>query len=215
MGNIYKKHEFEGIITNIPVQIYECYCNKFNYHYITIKDFGEIPISFWGYQGIKEVANIKDDDKRIDTRAWAFSDENYWYIPNIAELCNLDLTNYAKGFLDGYNSDFNTFLGTPESKIENIINTISCIRGLQVTDITRCAKPTPNGLRGCYDIDVRCGECIRILGLTELYNDGLREGKQYKAWEYIIQTPNIFIQNGYFKEELTTQTTQPTYRKIQ
>lgn len=90
-----------------------------------------------------------------------------------AKLDDLPLLEYSKGFVDGYHSNLTPFIDTAESRKEAIL----------IETFRKGSKGFPvffNGKEYEYKVE-------------DMYQSGLFEGKRYKAWEVIFQTPDEFV----------------------
>ena len=142
----YTKHPTGLDLMRIPGMILEQYDISCEYKYLEVSGFGEIPFPLFALLGIEHL-NID-----IDT---------------------LPLDYYAKGFIEGYNTNLIPFIDTVETRKEVIIKE-SVIKG---------GKGFPQ---------YRTGKSIEF-EKKPMFERGLFEGKRYKAWEIIFDTPNAFI----------------------
>jgi hypothetical protein len=150
------------LIRPINIQIsYARTCD--NYTYIDIEDFGQIPIPSTAIRGYNYGVGKPDKPDEHGHACITVS-----YLP--------DMKEYAKGFIDGYNTKFDVFIDTIGARKETVVN---------------------NALKNFKGFKETHGTSNKI-ELNDLYSEGLYEGERYKAWEIILQTPNEFAQ--YFKK---------------
>lgn len=91
---------------------------------------------------------------------------------NKLNIFDLPIDKYASGFIEGYNSDLKPFIDTNETRIEIILTETS---------------------RGIVGFTESIGGKVPIEYKKEaMYESGLYEGKRYKAWEIVFQTPSVF-----------------------
>ncbi|MDR1984047.1 MAG: hypothetical protein LBQ28_04395 [Prevotellaceae bacterium] len=162
---------------SVPRQMLRSYSILCGYSYIDIAGYGEFPI-----QGIVIICIMRNNIGKF-----GLTEDNYnnTFISNV--LPNLE--EYAKGFLDGYNTIFEPFINTIEAKKEMVLN-------------------------AALKADMPFGEKHLSNGEIEyfLYEGGKYEGERYKAWEIILQTPNEFIK--YFSTVENTDNAQPQQTTI-
>lgn len=169
----YKKHLGFIHILSIPPSLQQEYFSCCQYIYLNVDNYGEIPlqkVAIWGIM-------------RVNIGRYGITEENYKdsLVINVIP----DLTEYARGFLNGYNEDFKPFINDTETSKEYIIN--KACKGF--SSLPRAYAPN-----GTYYPD------------NKLYETGFYEGERYKAWEIILQTPSVF--ESYFAtEKYTTGTT--------
>lgn len=173
----YKRHpEFINTLS-IPPSLQQEYFRCCQYLYLNVDNYGEIPLqklAMW-------------DIMKENIGKHGITEENYKNSCVINVIP--DLTEYARGFLDGYNEDFKPFINDTETLKEYIVN--KACKGF--SSLPRAY--TPNGTYYPHD---------------ELYKTGSYEGERYKAWEIILQTPSIFesyFTTGKCKSKYTTETT--------
>jgi hypothetical protein len=161
----YRKHpDSFHILNKIPSSIGTFYrLNK--YEYIEVPGFGKIPIAELNFRTIRiwyssHLAELMENDKTASETE--ITDRL---------LKSFDFTEYANGFFDGYNSDFATEIGTPESKKEAIMRSARENQNYNPIVINR--------LNSFLD--------------SNLYDAGYHFGKHYKAWEIIFETPGQFV----------------------
>jgi len=94
-----------------------------------------------------------------------------------------ELMCYAQGFFQGYNTDLKPFIDTPSSRLEYII------REANKTVSSFCQQQHKTGLV--------------TFDKNNILETGISEGRRYKAWEIIFQTPDHFIQ--FSKEQVCLQ----------
>ena len=157
----YKKHpKGFAIIGYLPQVMLREYSQACEYCYVDISEFGEIPITRIAISSFNSSIGKPDEGGGVCIS----------YLPPLQE--------YARGFIDGYNSTFEPFINTIEAKKEMVLNSAT------KTSRSFVESYTENGKHG------------KGFELDNLYEDGFYEGERYKAWEIILQTPNEFI--GYF-----------------
>lgn len=162
----YKKHPEFIHTLSIPPSLQQEYFRCCQYLYLNVDNYGEIPLqklAMW-------------DIMKENIGKHGITKENYKNSCVINVIP--DLTEYARGFLDGYNEDFKPFINDAETLKEYIVN--KACKGF--SSLPRAY--TPNGTYYPHD---------------ELYKTGSYEGERYKAWEIILQTPSIF--ESYFTTE--------------
>jgi len=171
--NDYKKlpifTEIFSIVPHYAMKYFNKYCE---YQYIDIDDYGEIPL-----QRIALNRIMSNNIGKFD-----ITEENYDKVIVMDVLP--DLQEYAKGFLIGYNTKFDTFINTIEAKKETIIRT---------------------AFKNHKSIEERHGFGVELEYL--LYDAGLYEGERYKAWIIILQAPNEFVSYFLIDEQETKKQT--------
>jgi len=91
------------------------------------------------------------------------------------DFTGIPMREYCRGFIDGYNSNLVPFIDTTDSRKEIILNE---------------ATKRINGF-----VEHHSGKKIEFHE-KDFYETGIYEGKRYKAWEIIFETPTAF--NEFF-----------------
>lgn len=91
----------------------------------------------------------------------------------------LPLKEYAKGFIEGYNIDLIPFIDNNDTRVERVLK-----------------EGVFKGLKGFCEHGFEVNE--EMYQSHTMFESGVFEGKRYKAWEIIFQTPSVFIM--YFKD---------------
>lgn len=151
---IYKKHPTNIDLTRIPIPILNKYFIICEYRYLNVSGFGEIPFPLFAILGV--------ENNKID-------------------ISTLPLKEYAKGFIEGYNTNLIPFIDTTDTRKEVILKESVFKGGKGFTE--------NRSLKG-----------IEYKNET-MFESGLFEGKRYKAWEIIFETPAAFVQ--YFEPQQT------------
>jgi hypothetical protein len=111
------------------------------------------------------------------------------------DISEIPMHEYAKGCIEGYNSNLIPFIDTIDSRKE-IIFTEIIGKGGQGFKAHHTAQGTTEYRE------------------TDMYESGVFEGKRYKAWEIIFQTPNAFIE-WFAPPQQTGETKHPTPLKYE
>ncbi|MFZ4401956.1 MAG: hypothetical protein ACOYO1_18145 [Bacteroidales bacterium] len=90
-------------------------------------------------------------------------------------ISEIPIIEYARGFVDGYNINLIPFIDTPDNRKEIILS--------------EAVHKGGHGFAMHYDGINKKPSCSG----KDLYENGKFEGKRYKAWEVILETPNAFI----------------------
>lgn len=159
---LYKRHPQGLSIMRMPIQMLKVYDIVCEYDYIEIEGFKEIPIHKFALKGV-EYNNI--------------------------DIRKIPLKEYAKGFIDGYNTNLVPFVDNNDTRIEVLIT-----------------ESYYKGSRGFTE--TRYGFNEIVYEHETMYESGVFEGKRYKAWELIFQTPNSFLK--YFETSKPPQNDKNT-----
>lgn len=131
---------------------------------------------------------IKSYDK-IPVPACCFSSLKYHKI----DISETPIHEYAKGFIDGYNCNLIPFIDTIDSRKELLFYE-TFRKGAKGFSLYHTGKGT--------------------IEFPEMYESGVFEGKRYKAWEIIFQTPNTFIKWFLTPQQAETEQTKLTLSAI-
>lgn len=190
----YKIHKFDGKEFDLAKQIpaYLIYCD-YDYCWQEYNN-DRIPIPIQTFFRFSEPAYLKDGYYRRYYNKYDLErTRNYRYFKNrdvlVSDIYKTlsdnsefrpELPNYTRGFLEGYKFDFIPFIDTPQAQIEMIVQAAK-VRPEFMSTQTKDDKP------------------VRF---SDVYSQGLFEGKRYKAWSIIEQTPNVFV--SYFINTVKT-----------
>jgi hypothetical protein len=186
----YKIHQFDGeefdLSKTIPA--YTKYCG---YDYC-IQEYNSqtFPIPVQNIFQFSKPAYLKDGYYRLYSKEFDLErSRNYKYFKN-GEVYIQDsysyrfewgLSEYTRGFLEGYNESFIPFIDTPQTRIEMIV---------------KAAIVRPEFVNIQTDNS-------RVVKMYCVYSQGLKEGRRYKAWGIIEKSPNAFV--DYFKKPSSHQ----------
>ncbi len=104
----------------------------------------------------------------------------------------LPLKEYAKGFIEGYNIDLIPFIDNNDTRVELVLK-----------------EGVFKGLKGFCEHGFVVNE--EMYQSDTMFESGVFEGKRYKAWEIILQTPSVFIK--YFQDNIKDEDVTPLTKK--
>jgi hypothetical protein len=97
---------------------------------------------------------------------------------NNIDISTVPLVEYKKGFLKGY-STLIPFIDTHETRKEVVLNE-AIFKGYSSFNMT-------------VTVDIDNRKRSGTVTKESIYKSGITEGKRYKAWEVIFETPSIFL----------------------